>query len=193
MNYKKYIRDCFDESAGLKRIMGVCSPELIEKIADEIVSSYKNRGKVLVFGNGGSAADAQHFAAELVGWYKIKNRSPLEAIALTTDSSVITAVGNDAGYDMIFARQVYAHGKKGDVAVGISTSGNSPNVVAGIDAAVAQGLKTVSLTGAKASKLSGISDYVVQVPSNDTPRVQEVHITVIHILCGLVEQKLSEK
>jgi D-sedoheptulose 7-phosphate isomerase len=147
-------------------------------------------GKVLVFGNGGSAADAQHLAGELVGRY-LKDRRALPAIALTTDPSIVTAVGNDMGFEVVFRRQVEAHGRKGDVAVGISTSGRSPNVIAALEAARANGLVTVALTGEGGGKLQGRVDHLIDVPSLDTPRVQEVHGLVVHLLCQIVEEELS--
>jgi phosphoheptose isomerase len=147
-------------------------------------------GRVLVFGNGGSAADAQHLAGELVGRY-LKDRRALPAIALTTDPSIVTAVGNDMGFDAVFRRQVEAHGQKGDVAIGISTSGRSPNVIAGLEAAKARGLVTVALTGAGGGQLLGRVDHLIDVPSTDTPRVQEVHGLVVHLLCQIVEEELS--
>jgi len=147
-------------------------------------------GKVLVFGNGGSAADAQHLAGELVGRY-LKDRRALPAIALTTDPSIVTAVGNDMGFEVVFRRQVEAHGRKGDVAVGISTSGRSPNVIAALEAARANGLVTVALTGEGGGKLQGRVDHLIDVPSPDTPRVQEVHGLVVHLLCQIVEEELS--
>jgi D-sedoheptulose 7-phosphate isomerase len=147
-------------------------------------------GKVLVFGNGGSAADAQHLAGELVGRY-LRDRRALPAIALTTDPSIVTAVGNDMGFEEVFRRQVEAHGRKGDVAVGISTSGRSPNVIAALEAARANGLVTVALTGEGGGKLQGRVDHLIDVPSLDTPRVQEVHGLVVHLLCQIVEEELS--
>jgi D-sedoheptulose 7-phosphate isomerase len=146
-------------------------------------------GKVLVFGNGGSAADAQHLAGELVGRY-LRDRRALPAIALTTDPSIVTAVGNDMGFDVVFRRQVEAHGRKGDVAVGISTSGRSANVVAALEGARAVGLVTVGLTGAGGGKLAGLVDHLIDVPSTDTPRIQEVHGLVVHLLCQIVEDEL---
>ena len=147
-------------------------------------------GRVLVFGNGGSAADAQHLAGELVGRY-LKDRRALPAIALTTDPSIVTAVGNDMGFEAVFRRQVEAHGQKGDVAIGISTSGRSPNVIAGLEAARAKGLVTVALTGAGGGPLLGLVDHLIDVPSTDTPRVQEVHGVVVHLLCQIVEEELG--
>ena len=149
-------------------------------------------GKILVFGNGGSAADAQHLAGELVGRY-LKNRRALPAIALTTDPTIVTAVGNDMGFDEVFRRQVEAHGRKGDVAVGISTSGRSPNVIKALEAAKANGLVTMALTGEGGARLSGLVDHLLEVPSGDTPRVQEVHGLVVHLLCQIVEEEVCAR
>jgi D-sedoheptulose 7-phosphate isomerase len=143
-------------------------------------------GKVLAFGNGGSAADAQHLAGELVGRYLVDRR----ALALTTDPSVVTAVANDLGYDSVFRRQVEAHGRPGDVAVGISTSGKSPSVVAALEWARSHGLVTVALTGEGGGRLAGLVDHLIDVPTAETPRVQEVHGMVVHLLCQIVEEDL---
>jgi len=157
--------------------------------ADMLVECYKNRGKVLLFGNGGSAADAQHIAAELVGKYYL-SRPPLPALALTVNTSVLTAVANDYGFDHIFDRQVRAWGCPGDVAIGISTSGKSPNVITGIRRAHAMGIRTIGLTGADGGPLLSEVEVCVCVPSSDTPRIQEGHILVGHLLCEFVEREL---
>lgn len=193
IDYREYIVQSFEESAKIKGLMGVADSRRIEEMADIIVDCYNFGGKILTFGNGGSAADAQHFVAELVGWYKVKDRGPLEALCLNTNVSNLTAIANDSGYDDLFSRQIEALGKKGDIAFGISTSGNSPNVVKAIEFAKQKRMKTMALTGGYQSDLSAIADYCLMVPSNDTPRVQEAHITVIHILCGLIEQKIFKK
>jgi len=193
MDYKKYIEDCLMDSSETKRIMAVSYAGRIEEVADRIVLSYQLGGKVIAFGNGGSAADAQHFVAEFVGRYQMADRKPLAAIALNTNVSTITAIGNDFGYDDLFLRQMLALGKPLDVAVGISTSGNSPNVVKAMKAAGAMGLYTVALTGRKDSELSRIAGYAINVPSDSVPRIQEAHIAVMHVICGLVEQKLYGK
>jgi D-sedoheptulose 7-phosphate isomerase len=146
-------------------------------------------GKVLVFGNGGSAADAQHFAAEMVGRYE-RERKAWPAIALTTDTSALTAVGNDYGFDRVFARQIEALGREGDVAIGISTSGNSPNVLRGLEAAKARGLTTIALTG-RGGEAGTIAAHHIAVNEARTSRVQEVHATVLHVICELVEQELN--
>lgn len=163
----------------------------IEKTANIIIRSLKKGGKVILFGNGGSAADAQHIAAELVGRFK-KERRGLPAIALSTNTSIITALSNDYDFKIIFSRQLSALCNKGDVAIGISTSGNSPNVLQGIKTAKKIGAKTIGLSG-RGGKIKEIADLCINVPSDDTPRIQEAHITIGHILCKLVEDKLFEK
>jgi D-sedoheptulose 7-phosphate isomerase len=160
------------------------------RTVDAIVSALQRGGKVLVFGNGGSAADAQHFAAELVGRY-LRARRALAALALTVDTSILTAVGNDHGFDRVFARQVEALGAAGDVAMGISTSGQSPNVVAALLAARERGLTTVALTGADGGPVGRAADILVNVPDRATPRVQEVHGTLLHVICDLVERHFA--
>jgi len=141
----------------------------------------------LAFGNGGSAADAQHVAAELVGRY-LRERRGLAAIALSTDTSVLTSVGNDYSFDRVFARQIEALGQSGDVALGISTSGRSPNVVAAFETARSQGLRTIAVTGGDGGTVGGRVDIHINVPSTSTPRVQEVHRTLLHVICELVEK-----
>ena len=163
--------------------------EAVVAVAGAIAQSLKSGGSVLVFGNGGSAADAQHFAAELVGRYE-KDRKAWPAIALTTDTSALTAIGNDYGFERVFARQLEAVGKKGDVAIGISTSGNSPNVLRALETANARGLITVALTGRRGDA-GKIAAHHIAVPDDRTSRVQEVHITLLHILCELIEDELN--
>ena len=147
--------------------------------------------KVLIMGNGGSAADAQHFAAEMVGRF-LRNRPALPAIALTTDTSILTAVGNDFGYDEVFKRQVEALAHPGDVVFGISTSGHSNNVFHALTAANKIGCRTVGLLGRQGGNIGGIVDLNLTVPAEETPHIQEAHITILHILCSLVEQELGE-
>jgi len=161
----------------------------IEKACGVICDALGRGGKILIFGNGGSAADSQHMAAELVGRFK-KERKALAAIALTANTSNITALANDYGYDIIFSRQLEALGAKGDVALGISTSGNSKNVIGAIKAAKAIGMKTIGLTGAGGGQMADICDLLIAVDSKDTPRIQESHVTIIHIICELVEERL---
>ncbi len=157
--------------------------------ARRIVESLRAGGKVMLFGNGGSAADAQHIAAELVGRYG-RERAALAAIALTVNTSALTALGNDYGFDAVFARQVDALGRKGDVAIALSTSGNSPNVLRGVRRARAQGIVTVGLTGKDGGKLKSLVEYCICAPSTQTPRIQETHILLGHILCEIVEREL---
>ncbi len=147
-------------------------------------------GKVLLFGNGGSAADAQHIAAELVIRYKA-DRAPIAAIALSTDTSALTACGNDLGFDAIFERQVEALGQPHDIALGISTSGNSPNVLRGLRQARAMGLQTLGLTGGTGGQMPALCDALIVVPSAVTARIQEMHITIGHMLCKALEQRLG--
>ena len=149
-------------------------------------------GKLLIFGNGGSAADAQHVAAELVGRFE-RERPAMAAVALTTDSSVLTSVANDYAFDRVFARQIEALGRKGDVALGISTSGGSPNVLAGLTTAQALGLETIALTGGDGGAVGRAAAIHVNVPSPSAARVQEVHRTLLHVVCDLVERAIAEQ
>ena len=161
----------------------------IEAVADLIVATYRQQGKVLIAGNGGSAADAQHIAAELVSRFTF-DRPALPALALTTDTSILTGIGNDYGYDSLFSRQVEASGRPGDVFIGISTSGNSPNILRALETAQANGLVTVGLSGATGGKMGALCDHCLKMPSSDTARIQECHITVGHILCANTENSL---
>ena len=147
-------------------------------------------GKIMFFGNGGSAADAQHLATELSVRY-IKDRAPIPALALTTDTSALTAIGNDMGFESLFARQIEALGKPGDVAIGISTSGTSKNILAGLSTAQKQGITTIGLTGRDGGKMADVCDVLLVVPSNTTARIQEMHITLGQMLCGALEKKLG--
>ncbi|TXT65289.1 MAG: Phosphoheptose isomerase [Promethearchaeota archaeon] len=162
---------------------------LIEEITQKIVEAYKTQKKVILFGNGGSAADAQHIAAEFVGKF-YKNRDSLPALAFHTNTSVVTATANDFGYENVFERQVAAFTQEGDIVVGISTSGNSPNVVKGLEKAKSLGAITIGFTGMKENKIEKIADYCLKISSTDTPRIQEGHITAGHIICYLVEKTL---
>ena len=161
----------------------------IERIVTNSIEAFKNDKKMLFCGNGGSASDAQHIAAELSGRF-YKDRPPLYAEALHVNSSYMTAVANDYGYEETYARMVEASGRKGDVLVGISTSGNSPNVVKAMLNAKEIGMVTVGFTGSKGGKMKEICDIMIQVPSDDTPRIQEVHILVGHIICQLIEEEM---
>jgi D-sedoheptulose 7-phosphate isomerase len=181
------IRRLVADSVALKgRFFGESAPLLLE-VGGRIAEGLLAGGRVLVFGNGGSAADAQHFAAELVGRLG-RERQGLSAIALTTDPSVVTAVANDMGFASVFRRQVEAHGRQGDIAVGISTSGRSPNVVEALRAARARGLVTVGLTGEGGGDVAELVQHLIAVPHPDTQRVQEVHGMVLHILAQVVEE-----
>ena len=162
---------------------------LIATVADEWVRALRQGHKLLLFGNGGSAADAQHIAAEFVGRFQME-RTPLPALALTVNTSAVTGIGNDYGYESLFARQIEALGNAGDVAVGITTSGKSPNVLKGLAAAKAKGLVTVALTGRNGSLLQEVSRYCICVPDDATPRIQESHILIGHILSMLSEKEL---
>ena len=164
--------------------------EAVESAAHMLVTCYRAGGKTLVMGNGGSAADSQHFAAELVGRYK-RERRALPSIALTTDTSVLTAVANDYSYADVFAREVEAHARPGDVVIGISTSGNSENVGRALTKTREMGARSILLTGGDGGRLRAMADLSLIVPSNDTPRIQEGHITLIHVLCDIVELEMS--
>jgi len=162
----------------------------IERAGALLVDVVGGGGKVLAFGNGGSAADAQHFVAELVGRFE-RTRRGWPAVALTVDTSVLTAVANDFGFDAVFARQVEALGRPGDLAVGITTSGNSPNVVRGLEAAKARGLRTIALTGGDGGAAGRLAEVHVNVPETVTARVQEAHITVLHLWCAMVDREVE--
>jgi D-sedoheptulose 7-phosphate isomerase len=161
----------------------------IEQAAKAMLQSLQAGNKIMFFGNGGSAADAQHLAGELIGRF-LKERKALPAIALTTDSSILTCLGNDYSFDIIFARQIEGLAKPGDIAFGISTSGNSKNILLGLEKAKATGCKTIGLLGCGGGKIAGSVDIAIAVPSKATPRVQESHIMIGHILCNLIEEGL---
>lgn len=161
----------------------------IEQAAKICLNALKNGGKILIFGNGGSAADAQHIAAELVGRYKIE-RKGLPAIALTTDTSALTSIGNDYGYDFIFSRQVEALANKGDILIGISTGGSSQNVINGLTVGKQLGCSLIGLSGRDGGAMNQLCDVNLVIPADDTPRIQEMHIFIGHTLCHLIEQNL---
>lgn len=188
----KLIQKRFKESAEVKaRFLRENLPKLLESI--KLVShAFEAGNKLFFFGNGGSAADAQHIVAEFVNRY-IMDRPPLPAIALTTDTSVLTSVSNDMAFNDIFSRQIKALGKEGDVAVGISTSGNSANVIKAFEVAKEMGMKTIAFTGNDGGILAKLSDIALIVSSNSTPRIQETHILVGHLLCEMVEHQLFFK
>ena len=183
------IKDILLESIQVKEELLRTKIGQILEISELIIDCLKKNGKVILFGNGGSASDSQHIAAELVGRFK-KDRPPLAAIALTTNTSVLTSLANDYGYDIVFARQIEALGQKNDVVIGISTSGKAKNVAAGIKQAKKMGLKTIALTGADGGELAKLADISLVVPSPITARIQEAHITVGHIICELIEQAI---
>jgi len=178
------------ESAHLKITVAQNMPKEIAEMAKQIYWHIKNDQKIYIFGNGGSAADAQHFAGELVGKCRIE-RVPLPVIALTTNSSILSALSNDFGFSEIFARQIEALGKDGDLAIGISTSGNSKNVIRGLEAAKEIGLNTIGLLGNNGGTIKDLVDFRIIIPSNDVLRIQEVHITILHIVADLIEQFVS--
>jgi D-sedoheptulose 7-phosphate isomerase len=171
------------------RLLSECLPALTAA-SDALVSAYRAGHKALFFGNGGSAADAQHLAAEFLGRY-LRHRDPLPALALNANSSAVTAISNDYGYEQVFARQLQALAAPGDVAVGISTSGNSASVIQALMCARRKGLFTIALTGRSGGRLHGLVDVLIAVPSEETPRIQECHILVGHALCDAVEQAVA--
>jgi D-sedoheptulose 7-phosphate isomerase len=188
---KQHIIDKLRESIAVKEAICQDEPLLntIKLVADTITHSLQTDHKILFCGNGGSAADAQHLAAEFSGRF-YKDRMPLYAEALHCNSSYMTAVGNDYGYDQVYARILKGIGRPGDVLVAISTSGNSINILEAIKVAKEQGMLVVSMTGSTGGKMKDGSDYLINIPSNDTPRIQEAHITVGHIICEIVENNL---
>jgi D-sedoheptulose 7-phosphate isomerase len=174
-----------DHVATVERSRNTLLP-LVDELATDLCRSLGNGGKLVVFGNGGSAADAQHFAAELTGHF-VADRGPLPAIALTVDTSALTAIANDYGYDDVFARQATALCGPQDVAVGISTSGGARSVIRGVEAAKAAGARTWALTGGSGGGLATTADRALVVPSTETARIQEIHITIIHAVCAVVD------
>jgi D-sedoheptulose 7-phosphate isomerase len=183
------IKDIFLEAIQIKEDLMRTRIESIIDISKLFIESLKKGGKIILFGNGGSASDSQHIAAELVGRFK-KDRNAFPAIAFTTNTSILTSLANDYGYEIVFAKQVEALGQKNDLVVGISTSGKAKNVAAGIKQAKKMGLKTVALTGGDGGELVKLADVCLTVPSAVTARIQEAHITIGHIICELVEQEL---
>jgi D-sedoheptulose 7-phosphate isomerase len=183
------VRAILDESSRVTRATSDVASEVIVAGAQLLVDTLRNGGKVLAFGNGGSAADAQHLSAELAGRFE-RERPALPALALTANSSEVTAIGNDYGFERSFSRLIEAHGLRGDLAVAISTSGNSPNVLAAVEEARSRGLRALALCGRGGGKLAPMADVAVVVPSDVTARIQEAHGAVIHVLCELVEEAL---
>ncbi len=186
MNLKARVQEAFAESSRLKREFAATEAEAVVAAAQMLAGALQQGGKLLFFGNGGSAADAQHLAAEFVNRFQVE-RPPLAALALTTDTSILTAVANDYDFREIFAKQVTALGRAGDVAVGLSTSGNSPNVVEGLKQARQLGLRTLALSGGEGGPVTAVAELALVAPSRNTPRIQELHITMGHVLCDLVD------
>ncbi len=178
-----------EESAEVKRQTIITAVDSIEAAAQMLIDCYRTGGKVLLCGNGGSAADAQHLAAELISRLKLE-RAAIPALALTTNTSLLTAIGNDYKYDLVFVRQVEAFGRAGDVLIAISTSGESENVIKAVEFSRVQGIKSIALTGAKGGRLAEKVDLAIKIPSDNVQRIQECHITVGHILCELIESAL---
>jgi D-sedoheptulose 7-phosphate isomerase len=189
---RERIKDILLESIQVKEEILRNQIEQIYGIAQLMIDCLKKDGKVIVFGNGGSASDSQHIAAELVGRFK-KDRSALAGIALTTNTAIITSLANDYGYDVVFSRQVEALGKKNDVVLGISTSGKAKNVALGIKQAKKMGIKTVALSGGDGGDIVKLADVSLVVPSKITARIQEAHITIAHIICEMIEQELCQE
>lgn len=189
---KTLIKSRFEESIQVQKKTCDAHADTIMRMAQDVVNALSKGNKIIFFGNGGSAADSQHLAAEFVGRFQ-KERKALAAIALTTNTSILTALGNDYGFDLVFVKQIEALGASGDIAFAISTSGKSRNVIAAVKAAKKKGMRVLSLTGAGGGELAKISDGTVVVPSENTARVQEVHICIGHILCELVENQFCQK
>lgn len=190
LHRQKYIQDQLEESATTKRkTFDACAADIM-KAVDVIINAYNNKKKVLLCGNGGSAADAQHIATELVIRMNKPDRPALAALALTTDTSMLTAGGNDIGFENIFARQIEALGTAGDVLIAITTSGKSENVNRAIKAAKQRGLQVVGFLGKDGGASKNLVDIPIIIPSNDTQRIQESHITVAHIICGIIENEM---
>lgn len=186
---KEAVIKIFEEAARVKIAFAKENADRIVEVVHLIARTFREGHKVILFGNGGSATDASHIAAEFVNRFLI-DRPPLPAIALNTDIAVLTSISNDFGYDQIFSKQLTALGHEGDVVIGISTSGNSPNVIKALDVAKKNGMKTVVLTGGTGGKMTNLADYTFVVPSRHTPHIQETHITLGHILCQLVDEEL---
>ncbi|WP_086239269.1 D-sedoheptulose 7-phosphate isomerase [Campylobacter devanensis] len=190
----QYIKSHFEDSIQVKNqiLQDKALIELIQKVALITTNAYKNGFKTMLAGNGGSAADAQHIAGEFVSRFYF-DRPGIPSIALTTDTSILTAIGNDYGYDRLFARQVQAQGVKGDIFIGISTSGNSANIIEAIKVCKEKEIISIGLTGQSGGKMADLCDYCIKVPSNCTPRIQESHIVIGHIICAIVEEEIFGK
>ena len=188
---KEKILRAFEDSISVKREFIKENVDAVIVVSNIIADAFNSGSKIIIFGNGGSSTDASHIAAEFVGRFKME-RPPLPAISLNTNMAVITAIANDYDFSDVFVRQLKAHAQDGDVVIGISTSGNSANVIKAMEAARSRGLKTVALTGAEGGKLASKADHIFAVPSTDTPRIQETHIILGHVLCQMVEEILFE-
>ncbi len=188
---ERYIREQIADSAATKQAILENQPliDVIVEVAKACVEVYRKGKKTLLAGNGGSAADAQHIAAELVGRYGF-DRPSIPSLALTTDTSNLTAIGNDYGYDKVFSRQLEGMAQEGDLFIGISTSGNSQNIINAFESAKERGVATVALVGRDGGKMASMADYAIIIPSNATPRIQESHILIGHILCDIIEKEL---
>ena len=185
---QEYINAQFDElTCGVAELKQ--QTPMIEKIADVCTDALRQGHKIIFCGNGGSAAQSQHLAAELVGRYKM-NRPAMNSISLTVDTSNLTAIGNDYGYDVVFSRQLEGVGKNGDILIGLSTSGNSANVVLAFEQAHKTGIKTVALVGRKGGKMKDMADYTIAVPADTSAHIQEMHIAVGHLICDLIERNI---
>ena len=185
MGYSRFIND-------LKNAAGhffEARSETLDQVIALCCESLSSGNKILIFGNGGSASQAQHFAAELVNKF-LKIRPPLPVISLTTDTSALTSIANDFSFDLVFSRQIEALGKKGDIALGLSTSGNSPNIISALESARKKGIKTIAVTGYGGGKMASVCDYLLDVPSDVTPRIQEIHLLILHILAEEIEKRL---
>jgi len=187
--FQQQVRKSIEASISAKQrlLEGTNLIAVVSKVSQILIAAFKSGNKVILFGNGGSAADAQHIAAEFVGRFAF-DRPALPALALSVNTSCVTAIGNDYGFEQVFARQIEALAKRGDVAIGITTSGNSPNVIRAMKTAAKMGLHTVGMTGSNQCKLTAVVQHCICVPSDDTPRIQECHILIGHVISELVEE-----
>jgi D-sedoheptulose 7-phosphate isomerase len=189
--FMNYLNKIITESIDVRKAL-LSNQELLDQIVracDTCTEAFRNGNKILLCGNGGSAADAQHISAELTGRF-LKDRPALYAEALHVNTSALTAIANDYGYEHIYARQIEAMGRKGDILIGLTTSGKSPNVLRAMESAQQQGMVTIGMTGASVGQLDSCSDILLSMPSSDTARIQELHLLIGHILCGFIEQEL---
>jgi D-sedoheptulose 7-phosphate isomerase len=191
INFKSFIKEQIKKSIDVKeRILSDSGfTSLVQEACELIINAYKNGGKILIAGNGGSAADAQHIATEFIVRFKY-DRDALPAIALTTNTSVLTAAGNDYSFKHIFSRQIDAYGKSGDIFIAISTSGNSPNVIMALETARKKNIQSIGFSGETGGKMASLCNVIIKVPSTDTPAIQESHIMIGHIVCAAVEEAL---